>query len=543
LILTDPLFLVGIHFRYIDFAVDLLNPTLRAMAGSWWTRSWSVALLVWLVLFPLCSLKDLAALAPFSTLGAASVAYVLLFVVLRALDSTYEPGGVYDHHHFERGGGGGGGGGGVSSLGDAIHRETAPNAAFRVGRALLDTIAVGGVVGSGSEGGSAAVSGIGGGHHQPHFEVERNEAFVDFDALAELTSVLHMEAERGKGGWGMWAALVGVFKCCQLFALVSVGFLSHYNAGDYYRGLQDATPRKFAKVSGVVFSGSAAVYCAIMVAGAATFGEHAAPTILSSYHPTDDVFALVGRLGIGASLLASFPLMFNGLRRSVTLLLLGSSSSSSSSASALSATSASSTALASSSSFDLQGSSMNPVASAVVTATAPAAAAAAGIVITGGGSGGSSSSSSSSSSTGGSGDAARNRTVVCLLLACHCASHLLPDVGLIVGVVGALFGSATIFALPAALALAHEENLATASSSASSSSSSSYSPDKTLSRSSSDLAAASLPGPTTDLLGGNEKGHASAKQTAVYWRTLCLALLIAVTGMPYEALLLSGGER
>ena len=84
--------------------MDLLNPTLASMVGPWWSRSWSVALLIWVVLYPLCSLKDLAALAPFSIAGVCSVAYVVGFMCVRALDGSYAPGGAYYREVGEGGG-------------------------------------------------------------------------------------------------------------------------------------------------------------------------------------------------------------------------------------------------------------------------------------------------------------------------------------------------------------------------------------------------------------------------------------------------------
>jgi len=280
---------------YVDFAVDLLTPSLAFVCGSWWSRSWSVGLLVWAVLYPLCSLKDLAALAPFSTLGAASVVFVSLFMCLRAADGSYEPGGAY---HSAYGGssvspdGGSSSGAtniaeGTRSIAELVSQETSPTAAFNVGaRSLFEA--------------ATATAGT----------PELSPAPLRLEDQGEYLVYL-----------GFWKAASTLFQCCQLLALSSVGFLSHYNAGDYYRGLLDATPRKFATASGLVFGGAFVAYSAVMVAGAATFGQLSAPTILSSYHSTADGGAVVGRLGIGLSLLTSFPLMFNGLRRSTTLLL------------------------------------------------------------------------------------------------------------------------------------------------------------------------------------------------------------------------------
>jgi len=85
---------------YVDFAVDLLTPSLSGLLGGFISsnihpRSVHLALIIWVGVFPLCSLRDLAALAPFSMVGVGSVFFVAAFMVLRSLDGTYAPGGIY----------------------------------------------------------------------------------------------------------------------------------------------------------------------------------------------------------------------------------------------------------------------------------------------------------------------------------------------------------------------------------------------------------------------------------------------------------------
>jgi amino acid permease len=47
-------------------------------------------------LLPLCLMKDIDALAPFSALGVASVGVAMLSMIMRCLDGrTYAPGGIY----------------------------------------------------------------------------------------------------------------------------------------------------------------------------------------------------------------------------------------------------------------------------------------------------------------------------------------------------------------------------------------------------------------------------------------------------------------
>jgi amino acid permease len=48
-----------------------------------------------LVLFPLCSLGSLSALAPFSLLGLVGILYTAVFMAIRFFDKSYAPGGVF----------------------------------------------------------------------------------------------------------------------------------------------------------------------------------------------------------------------------------------------------------------------------------------------------------------------------------------------------------------------------------------------------------------------------------------------------------------
>jgi len=58
-------------------------------------RSNSILLLTSLVLLPLCSLKSLSALAPFSLLGLGGTLFTAIFMVVRLFDGSYAPGGRF----------------------------------------------------------------------------------------------------------------------------------------------------------------------------------------------------------------------------------------------------------------------------------------------------------------------------------------------------------------------------------------------------------------------------------------------------------------
>ena len=59
--------------------------------GIYWGRVTCLLTLTAAVLLPLCLMKDLDALAPFSALGVASVAIAMIAILIRCLDGSYQP--------------------------------------------------------------------------------------------------------------------------------------------------------------------------------------------------------------------------------------------------------------------------------------------------------------------------------------------------------------------------------------------------------------------------------------------------------------------
>jgi amino acid permease len=61
----------------------------------YWSRVTCLLVITMVALVPLCLMKDLDALAPFSALGVASVGVAMIAMIIRCFDGTYQPGGVY----------------------------------------------------------------------------------------------------------------------------------------------------------------------------------------------------------------------------------------------------------------------------------------------------------------------------------------------------------------------------------------------------------------------------------------------------------------
>ena len=109
-----------------------------------------------------------------------------------------------------------------------------------------------------------------------------------------------------------------------IFVLVSMlasAFLAHYNAPKFYNELEEPTDgssklARFNLVVAAAFGAAAALMGSIMAGGFLTFGSAANGLILNNY-ATSDALAFLARLGIGMSIIFSYPLNFVGLREGI----------------------------------------------------------------------------------------------------------------------------------------------------------------------------------------------------------------------------------
>lgn len=106
-----------------------------------------------------------------------------------------------------------------------------------------------------------------------------------------------------------------------LVNFLAMGFLSHYNGCKYYRELKGHTPARLASCTVLGMGFTAAFYIITAVAAFETFGTSAHAVVLQNY-ARDDTLANGARIGMGFSIIASFPLMFSGLREAVIELLV-----------------------------------------------------------------------------------------------------------------------------------------------------------------------------------------------------------------------------
>lgn len=101
---------------------------------------------------------------------------------------------------------------------------------------------------------------------------------------------------------------------------LGLAYIAHYNAPAFYKTLQRRSPRRFAVVVTGAFSVLAVLYTSIMLLGHSTFGDNAASNLLRNYAQTD-LLAILGRLATGVSILFGYPLAMVGLRDSSISML------------------------------------------------------------------------------------------------------------------------------------------------------------------------------------------------------------------------------
>lgn len=106
----------------------------------------------------------------------------------------------------------------------------------------------------------------------------------------------------------------------SLVNCLAVAFLSHYNGCKYYRELERHTPSKLLHCTATAMGICVLLFAVTMVAGFQTFGSNADAVILQNYSEKDTLVNFA-RFGVGLSIIASFPLMFSGLREAVIVLL------------------------------------------------------------------------------------------------------------------------------------------------------------------------------------------------------------------------------
>eukprot|EP00534_Pseudo-nitzschia_fraudulenta_P010948 CAMPEP_0201198794 /NCGR_PEP_ID=MMETSP0851-20130426/157523_1 /ASSEMBLY_ACC=CAM_ASM_000631 /TAXON_ID=183588 /ORGANISM="Pseudo-nitzschia fraudulenta, Strain WWA7" /LENGTH=323 /DNA_ID=CAMNT_0047486097 /DNA_START=96 /DNA_END=1064 /DNA_ORIENTATION=- len=79
-------------------ATTVLSQTLQSLLETFsiqWSRLTCLFVLTVVILLPLCLMRDLDSISPFSTIGVVSMAVSTIALMIRYFDDSYEPGGSY----------------------------------------------------------------------------------------------------------------------------------------------------------------------------------------------------------------------------------------------------------------------------------------------------------------------------------------------------------------------------------------------------------------------------------------------------------------
>lgn len=99
-----------------------------------------------------------------------------------------------------------------------------------------------------------------------------------------------------------------------LMNMACVAFTTHYNAINYYTELKNASLGRYKAAIAGGFIGSGIVFALMMTFGYSTFGAAAQPLLLNNYHKTQDTLSSLSRVATVFSIICGYPLMFAGLK-------------------------------------------------------------------------------------------------------------------------------------------------------------------------------------------------------------------------------------
>uniref|UniRef100_A0A7S1XS86 Amino acid transporter transmembrane domain-containing protein n=1 Tax=Phaeomonas parva TaxID=124430 RepID=A0A7S1XS86_9STRA len=101
-----------------------------------------------------------------------------------------------------------------------------------------------------------------------------------------------------------------------LISNLGVSFMAHYNAPKYYDELRDNTVERCNMVSWPSYIGLSVLYAATMIAGYRTFGTSCKSMLLTNYSSKDRL-GCIAQFATGFSILFGYPLAFCGFRQGV----------------------------------------------------------------------------------------------------------------------------------------------------------------------------------------------------------------------------------
>jgi amino acid permease len=128
-----------------------------------------------------------------------------------------------------------------------------------------------------------------------------------FYALLPKNRIPHFPTTK----FSLWTVKPGVVTLVNMLCLA---FLAHYNAINYYKELDQETPKRYQTTIALGYGISTVVFMAMLYFGYNLFGTTSLPLLLNNFHKTDDIYATLARIGTGIAMTFAYPLMFAGFK-------------------------------------------------------------------------------------------------------------------------------------------------------------------------------------------------------------------------------------
>lgn len=138
---------------------------------------------------------------------------------------------------------------------------------------------------------------------------------------AAMTKLL---SAKGQPAWPLKSklSLFNVNKGTLILAnMLCVAYLAHYNAINYYKELDNRSPKRYQHAVAAGFGIALSVFGGMMLMGYMIFGSAAQPLILNNFHRSKDLLATGARFATGLAITFAYPLMFAGLKSSMFSLM------------------------------------------------------------------------------------------------------------------------------------------------------------------------------------------------------------------------------
>ena len=265
---------------------SLLQTTLASV-----TRTQALLGITTTTLLPLCLVKNLSGLAPFSLVGVVGMIYTAIAMVVRYVGKSYALPIVVAAATTTKGKGGAtaaavaGSGKYLSDISSTFRPKfgslgargaLSPNVFILI--CLLSTA---------------------------YSKLKKHDIYIYIYVMHHTLNIFFSNHPPTRSPWS-------VFVCISFLHFIYVK-VAHFNAPKFYIELKDNTIKRYNTVVASSFAISIALFAIIGTSGFLTFGSASSGLILNNYSGSDALMRL-SRIAVAISLIFSFPLAFAGAR-------------------------------------------------------------------------------------------------------------------------------------------------------------------------------------------------------------------------------------